>query len=339
VLVPLFYKNGSTKKFVGAISIGSFEQTLQASEQQIEKNLFIALLVSGIAALLLSYVLARYSVRRINRLRYATHSVANGDFDIQVDSNHKDEIDDLADDFNGMVSSLRESNEEIKRQEKRRREFMADAAHEMRTPLTTINGILEGLAYDAIPEEDKAHSIELMQNETKRLIRLVNENLDYEKIRTGQIALNKTNFDGAEVLHNLVEQLTKKADAADDHFVLTAPDKLPVWADYDRFVQVLFNIMQNAIQFSQGSAIEVTGQRTEHATVISIQDHGIGMTPDQVKNIWERYYKADPSRKSTKYGESGLGLAISHQLVQQHGGSIEVDSAENEGTRFGDLPR
>ncbi|PWQ83401.1 two-component sensor histidine kinase, partial [Stenotrophomonas maltophilia] len=86
--------------------------------QQIEKNLFIALLVSGIAALLLSYILARYSVRRINRLRYATHSVANGDFDIQVDSNHKDEIDDLADDFNGMVNSLRTSNEEIKRQEK-----------------------------------------------------------------------------------------------------------------------------------------------------------------------------------------------------------------------------
>lgn len=130
---------------------------------------------------MLSYILARYSVRRINRLRYATHSVANGDFDIQVDSNHKDEIDDLADDFNGMVNSLRTSNEEIKRQEKRRREFMADAAHEMRTPLTTINGILEGLAYDAIPEEDKGHSIELMQNETKRLIRLVNENLDYEK--------------------------------------------------------------------------------------------------------------------------------------------------------------
>ncbi|MEL5725296.1 HAMP domain-containing protein, partial [Lactiplantibacillus pentosus] len=155
-------------KFVGAILIGSFEQTLQASEQQIEKNLFIALLVSGIAALLLSYVLARYSVRRINRLRYATHSVANGDFDIQVDSNHQDEIDDLADDFNGMLRSLRESNEELKRQEHRRREFMADAAHEMRTTLTTINGILEGLASDAIPEEDKAHSIELLQNETKR---------------------------------------------------------------------------------------------------------------------------------------------------------------------------
>ncbi|WP_432224562.1 ATP-binding protein [Lactiplantibacillus argentoratensis] len=334
VLVPLFYKNGATKKFVGAISIGSFEQTLQANEQQIEKNLFIALLVSGIAALLLSYILARYSVRRINRLRYATHSVANGDFDIQVDSNHKDEIDDLADDFNGMVNSLRTSNDEIKRQEKRRREFMADAAHEMRTPLTTINGILEGLAYDAIPEEDKGHSIELMQNETKRLIRLVNENLDYEKIRTGQIALNKTNFDGAEVLHNLVEQLTKKAAAADDEFKLTVPEKLPVWADYDRFVQVLFNIMQNAIQFSQANVIEVTGSRTDHATVVAIRDHGIGMTPDQVKNIWERYYKADPSRKNTKYGESGLGLAISHQLVQQHGGSIKVDSVENEGTCF-----
>jgi len=334
VLVPLFYKSGRTQKFVGAISIGSFEQTLQANEQQIENNLFIALLVSGIAALLLSFILARYSVRRINRLRYATHSVASGDFDIQVESHHKDEIDDLADDFNGMVSSLRASDDEIKRQEKRRREFMADAAHEMRTPLTTINGILEGLAYDAIPEEDKAHSIELMQNETKRLIRLVNENLDYEKIRTGQIGLNKTNFDGAEVLHNLVEQLTKKAAAAGDHFELTTPDDLPVWADYDRFVQVLFNIMQNAIQFSQKGSIEVTASRSEHAAVITVQDHGIGMTPDQVKNIWERYYKADPSRKNTKYGESGLGLAISHQLVQQHGGSIEVESEPNQGTRF-----
>jgi len=334
VLVPLFYKNGTTKKFVGAISIGSFEQTLQANEQQIENNLFIALLVSGIAALLLSYILARYSIRRINRLRYATHSVASGDFDIHVDSNHKDEIDDLADDFNGMVSSLRASNEEIKRQEKRRREFMADAAHEMRTPLTTINGILEGLAYDVIPEEDKAHSIVLMQNETKRLIRLVNENLDYEKIRTGQIALNKTNFDGTEVLHNLVEQLTKKAAAAEDQFSLTVPDTLPVWADYDRFVQVLFNIMQNAIQFSQKGTIAVTASRSDHEAVIAVQDHGIGMTPEQVKNIWERYYKADPSRKNTKYGESGLGLAISHQLVQQHGGSIEVESEPDQGTRF-----
>ncbi|WP_318765724.1 HAMP domain-containing sensor histidine kinase [Lactiplantibacillus carotarum] len=334
VLVPLFYKNGNVKKFVGAISIGSFEQTLQANEQQIENNLFIALLVSGVAALLLSYILARYSVRRINRLRYATHSVASGDFDIHVESNHKDEIDDLADDFNGMVSSLRASDNEIKRQEKRRREFMADAAHEMRTPLTTINGILEGLAYDAIPEEDKAHSIELMQNETKRLIRLVNENLDYEKIRTGQIALNKTQFDGAEVLRNLVEQLTKKAAASDDQFKLSTPDELPVWADYDRFVQVLFNIMQNAIQFSQANVIEVTASRTEHATVIAVRDHGIGMTAEQVQNIWERYYKADPSRKNTKYGESGLGLAISHQLVQQHGGTIVVDSQPNQGTSF-----
>ncbi|MFB9770253.1 sensor histidine kinase [Lactiplantibacillus modestisalitolerans] len=334
VLVPLFYKNGSTRQFVGAISIGSFEQTIQANEQQIENNLFIALLVSGVAALILSYIIARYSVRRINRLRNATHSVANGDFDIQVASHHKDEIDDLADDFNGMVSSLKKSDNEIKRQEKRRREFMADAAHEMRTPLTTINGILEGLAYDAIPEEDKGHSIELMQNETKRLIRLVNENLDYEKIRTGQIALNKTQFDGKEVLENLVEQLTKKAAASDDQFKLQVPAALPVWADYDRFVQVLFNIMQNAIQFSQENVIEVRAKRTEHAAVIAVQDHGIGMTPDQVKNIWERYYKADPSRKNTKYGESGLGLAISHQLVQQHGGSIAVESVVDHGTTF-----
>ncbi len=107
--------------------------------------------------------------------------VGEGDFSVRIDHKDNDEIDDLASDFNKMVESLKLSDEEIKRQETRRNQFMADVAHEMRTPLTTINGILEGLRYDAIPVDSKDKSIQLMQSETNRLIRLVNENLDYEK--------------------------------------------------------------------------------------------------------------------------------------------------------------
>ncbi|MFL2030431.1 ATP-binding protein [Loigolactobacillus zhaoyuanensis] len=330
VLVPYFY-NGDLK---AVISVGSLVSNVHANITKIEHNLFMALLISSVAAVIMSFLLAKYQVLRINRLRGAAHKVAKGDFDVKIDAKHHDELDDLAIDFNQMTTSLRESEDEIKRQEDRRRQFMADAAHEMRTPLTTINGLLEGLQYDAIPEDMRGKSIELMQNETKRLIRIVNENLDYEKIRTNQISLSKRNFDGTEALKNIVMQLTNKSNNANNDLILTPGPSVQVYADYDRFVQVMFNVIQNAIQFTQGGTITITAKHGYHETIFTVQDTGIGMSAEQVQNIWERYYKADPSRKNTKYGESGLGLAIVHQLVQLHGGEIKVDSKENVGTTF-----
>lgn len=325
-----------SQKLLFVIAAFAPVENIQSSIQQTEKNLVVAFLLSLLAAMIVSYFLARYQVNRINRLRQATHQVAEGDYDVQVkfDKQSKDEVAALADDFQDMVASLRESQAEIHRQEERRRQFMADAAHEMRTPLTTINGLLEGLAYDAIPEESKGESIALMQKETKRLIRLVNENLDYEKIRTNQILLNKQTFNATEALRDIIAQLKQKADASSDKLILQANDSVPVYADHDRFVQVLFNITQNAIQFTQNGTITISAKLGYHQTEFSVQDTGIGMSEDQVKNIWERYYKADPSRKNTKYGESGLGLAIVHQLVTRHGGTIKVDSKPDHGTTF-----
>ncbi|KRK74213.1 sensor histidine kinase [Lacticaseibacillus nasuensis] len=309
---------------------------IQSAINKTEHNLLIAFFFSMLAAVVVSYFLARFQVNRINRLRAATHQVAEGDYDVDVAFPTKahDEVAALANDFQDMVGSLRASQAEIHRQEERRRQFMADAAHEMRTPLTTINGLLEGLAYDAIPEESKGESITLMRNETKRLIRLVNENLDYEKIRTNQIALNKRTFSAATALQGIATQLHQKAESAGDTLTVQAPDTVMVYADHDRFVQVMFNIIQNAIQFTDHGEITITAKAGYHQTELSVSDTGIGMSADQLKNIWERYYKADPSRKNTKYGESGLGLAIVHQLVTLHGGTIDVTSELGQGTTF-----
>ena len=134
---------------------------------------------------------------------------------------------------------------------------MADASHEMRTPLTTINGLLEGLQYNAIPENQKAKAITLMQNETSRLIRLVNENLDYEKIRTNQISIILQKFNATEAVSTLLTQLKAKAEASGDQLVLNTDEAIDVYADYDRFVQVLVNLIQNAIQFTQNGTIKV----------------------------------------------------------------------------------
>ncbi|WP_125581450.1 sensor histidine kinase [Levilactobacillus cerevisiae] len=330
VMKPYFYNH----KLVAVVVMGAFVSDINTNVNQINHNLIRALLVSVLVAVVASYILARYYTSRINRLRKATNQVAKGNYDIQMASRNRDEIDDLINDFNGMAHSLKDSQEEIQRQEQRRREFMANASHEMRTPLTTINGLLEGLAYDAIPEESKEESIDLMRSETSRLIRLVNENLDYEKIRSNQISLNLHEFNAVDALHNIVEQLKQKADDSGDALELQAPKEIPVYADYDRFVQIMFNITQNAIQFTQQGTITISAQRGYEETIVKVADTGMGMSDEQLQNIWERYYKADPSRKNTKYGESGLGLSIVHQLVQLHHGKISVTSKEGVGTTF-----
>ncbi|MTV82494.1 sensor histidine kinase [Secundilactobacillus folii] len=335
VLKPYFYTDKANRKhLVAVVKVGAFVSNINSNISKINANLTKALLVASFVALLLALFISRYLTLRINRLRKATNQIASGNYQVKLPSKNRDEIDDLANDFNNMARSLQESKEEIQRQEERRREFMADAAHEMRTPLTTINGLLEGLAYDAIPEESKAQSIDLMRNETNRLIRLVNENLDYEKIRNNQINLNKQHFNAIDSLNRLAEQLHQKAVAKHDELTVQGPSDLDVFADYDRFVQIMFNVTQNAIQFTENGQITILAQPGYQETIFKISDTGIGMNKEQLSNIWERFYKADPSRTNTKYGESGLGLAIVHQLVLLHHGKVEVTSKPGHGTTF-----
>ena len=330
VLVP--WMNG--KNLVGIVWIGSRVKHVERPILMAKRNLLRALLITVAVGLLLSFIISYYSTKRIKRLSRATQKVASGNFNVQIEHKDSDEIDQLAENFNKMVQALKQSNEEVKAQEERRDQFMADAAHEMRTPLTTINGILEGLQYDAIPEDSKPKSIALMQRETKRLIRLVNENLDYEKIRNNQIMLVKTNFNATIILHDLKAQLKQNATKANDELVVEAPDQLPIYADRDRFTQIMVNLVQNAIQFTHDGKIIISGKRIEHGTQLSVKDNGIGMSENQTKYIFERFFKADPSRARMGTGESGLGLAIVSSLIKQHGGKVEVFSAPGKGSTF-----
>ncbi|STD24926.1 sensor histidine kinase [Enterococcus mundtii] len=321
-------------EFYGGLVVSQPARNIDNSVRSVTLNLFKGFIFSSIIAIIASYAFAAFQVKRINRLRNATKEVTNGNFDVQLSVNDKDEFDELADDFNKMTNSLKESRAEIEEQENRRRQFMADASHEMRTPLTTINGLLEGLEYNAIPENQRENAIKLMKNETERLIRLVNENLDYEKIRTNQISMVIKKFDGTETLKNIVAQLEAKAEAAGNQLILEAPEQLDVYADYDRFVQIMVNIIQNAIQFTENGTITVTLEKGYLETIIRVTDTGIGMSEQQMKSIWDRYYKVDPSRKNTKYGESGLGLPIVQQLVRLHKGKLDVTSELGKGTTF-----
>lgn len=301
---------------------------------QINQYLFYTVLIALVVAVLLSLILSRIHVHRIKRIQAATSSVAAGNYTVKLPSSTFDEIGELAEDFNSMVMRLNTSKEEIESLENRRRNFMSDVSHELRTPLTTISGVIEGLKNNMIAEEEKEKGIQLVSKETKRLIRLVNENLDYDKIRSNQIKLTKEKIPLDELFEIIQEQLSLQAEEKGNSIQIEVEEGTSIFADYDRLVQILINITKNSIQFTSNGSIYLRGKNGIRETIIEIQDTGIGIDPMEIEKIWHRFYKAEISRTSNPFGEFGLGLSIVKQLVQLHNGKIEVTSEKGKGTIF-----
>jgi signal transduction histidine kinase len=321
-------------RFVGGILLTSPISGSSDMIRQVNQFLIYTILIALGVSFLLSWLLSKIHVNRIKRLREATSLVSAGDYHVHVPSSNFDEIGELANDFNHMVKKLNHSMEEIEALENRRRQFMADVSHEMRTPLTTISGVIEGLKNDMIPEEDKERGIYLVSQEAKRLMRLVNENLDYEKIRSNQIELFKEEIQLLELLEIIQEQLSAQAEEKNVEILVEADEEVMVNADYDRLVQILINITKNSIQFTTNGTIWLRGRKDSKGTIIEVEDTGMGIDPSEVENIWRRFYKADISRTSNPYGAFGLGLSIVKQLVLLHNGEIDVESEKGKGTKF-----
>ena len=300
----------------------------------INHYLVYTVLIALTIAFLLSWLLSRVHVNRIQRIRDAASEIAGGSYDVQVPASKFDEIGDLGNDFNEMAKKLKVSSEEIETLENRRRQFMADVSHELRTPLTAISGMLEGLRDDLIPEAEKKKGLEIAGREARRLIRLVNENLDYEKIRSNQITLTKEDIQLYELMQVIKEHLSLQAEDKNNEIHVDVPEEVYVYADYDRLTQILINITKNSIQFTKDGTITLRGKRIGDEVVIEIEDTGIGIEPEDIQAIWRRFYKADISRSSTPYGEFGLGLSIVKKLVELHDGRIDVASTAGEGTVF-----
>ncbi|WOV87346.1 HAMP domain-containing sensor histidine kinase [Sporosarcina oncorhynchi] len=330
VLLPYFHRT----QFVGGVLLTSPLKGSRDIISQMNSYILYTTFIALAIALLLSGLLSTFHGRRIKRLQSATATVAQGDYSVRIPTAKIDEIGELAGDFNAMVEKLEASMHEIENLENRRRQFMADVSHELRTPLTTIRGIIEGLRNDMISESEKERGLQLASSETMRLMRLVNENLDYEKIRSNQVTLVKQPIQLKELLEIIREQLEDTAAEKGNHIHVETNDTVIVNADYDRLTQVLINITKNSIQFTENGTILLRGFTEDRLTIIEIEDTGIGMDPEDVEHIWNRFYKAIDSRTTNPYGEFGLGLSIVKQLVTLHGGTIHVESLKGQGTKF-----
>jgi signal transduction histidine kinase len=284
----------------------------------------IALLLSGIVGL----VFSRAITRPVRRLTEAAGAVAQGHLDTQVPAHSQDELGQLSRAFNAMTARLRSARQ-------MQVDFVANVSHELRTPLTSIKGMVETLRAGAVEDLDvRDRFLGTVESETDRLIRLVHDLLLLSRADSEALNLRCESVDVARLAQLIVDRLTPQADTRGVTLrVESAPGLSPAWADPDRVAQVLVNLLDNAIKYSPPeAAVDVAVLAGPEQTVlVRVRDRGIGIPPEALPRIGERFYRADKAR-SRAHGGSGLGLAIAQALIEAHGGKLWLESRGGEGT-------
>ena len=267
--------------------------------------------------------------RPLEQLFNTINKVEEGDLSARVPENKSDMFSDLIKRFNKMVG-------ELERAEQQRRNLTADIAHELRTPLHIIQGNLEGVL-DGVYQPTPEH-INATLDETRLLTRLVNDLQTLSLAETGQLPLHPTRFLLADLTADLTSSFASQAASLgiDLQTRLADPD-LELTADYDRLNQVLSNLISNALRHTPaGGTISIHSEPIEgnanYRLRITIRDTGNGIPPSDLPFIFDRFWRGDKSR--TERTHSGLGLAITKQLVHAHGGTIEAQSEVGKGTTF-----
>jgi signal transduction histidine kinase len=283
----------------------------------------IAALLAGTAGVFLS----RRIALPLEGLARAASAVAEGDLSQRVpaDSNIL-ELHNLGEAFNNMTSNLHQSDQAKKA-------FIADVTHELRTPLTVINGTIETLEDGALDDlEGRGPLLASMQNETNRLIRLVNDLLVLTRAEAGALNLNIESINLLELARARCESLSTLALPRRVVLHVKAQGQARVRGDADRLSQVLDNLLDNAIRHApDGSIVTVNVRREGNEILCAVTDRGSGIPAQHLPLIFERFYRVDTSR-ARHNGGSGLGLAIVHSLVSAQGGRITIDSVEGLGT-------
>jgi signal transduction histidine kinase len=284
----------------------------------------VALGLSGVVGLLLSGAISR----PLRRLTVAAGAVAEGELDQQVPVGTEDELGQLSRAFNEMTARLSDARQ-------MQVDFVANVSHELRTPLTAVKGLVETLRDGAVDDTNvRDRFLETVEDETDRLIRLVNDLLILSRADSEALNLRREPVDLVEFAAATVDKLAPWAADQDITVQVDAGDGIPpALVDPDRVEQVLVNLLDNAITFSRpGGLVTVSVAEAPGPMVrVQVRDEGIGIPAEALPHIGERFYRADQARSRAE-GGSGLGLAIARALVEAHGGSLSVESVSGQGT-------
>ena len=293
------------------------EATLIAFTDAMRQAIIAATVMAVIAAVVVSLAVAARISRPISTLADAARRIAGGHYAERVPTEEPGEIGELAASFNEMAGSLEAT-------ERRRLQLVGDVAHELRTPLATLDGYLEGLEDGVV--EPSAETWQLLRGETRRLTRLVDDLSELWRAEARQLPLRTEVVDAAALTRDIAGEFAPRAAARALAVTVDVTDGLAVRADRDRLAQILANYLSNAIRYGpDGSGITIVGRRVGGSVVLSVRDEGPGLTPEQQAHVFERFYRVDPSRSRT-LGGSGIGLAIVRALAEAMGGHASVAS-------------
>ena len=329
---PVAVEVVSRARVVGLLLVGSMiEPSLTQADRQFLGSVNAAMLAVTVAAVLVAILLGsllfRHVVAPLRELSRASERIASGDLATRVERGPKDEIGDLAARFNAMTERLQDSR-------RREHQFIADAAHELRTPVALLQGTLE-MMIDGIYPPDRQR-LEQLHGESQRLGRLVADMQDLSRADAGglELCLSRTKIGGV-----LEEAATLFDAAARKNGIRLEVGGVPaeeVTLDKDRIVRVLANLLANAFRHTPPNgkiALRVDKVMESPELVVCVEDTGPGIPPSDAERVFDRFYRADESR-SRDSGGSGLGLSISREIIGAHGGRIWVDTSYRGGARL-----
>ena len=289
-----------------------------AFQEAVQTALVIAVVAAAVAAIIVSIALSARLSRPIDRLARASARISAGRYAERVPVSSNDEIGELAESFNTMAASLEAT-------ERRRLQLVGDVAHELRTPLATLDGYLEGLEDGVIKPTEPTWA--LLRGETARLSRLVNDLQELWRAEARQLSISLTTVAVPGHLLAARERFVTQAHEHDIEIRIdVGPGRPTVRADAERLGEILDNLLSNAIRYSpRASAVTLSARTGSDEVTIGVTDQGPGLTEEQLERVFERFYRVDPSR-SRALGGSGIGLAIARALAEAMGGRVEAIS-------------
>ena len=302
---------------------------IEASLMEMYQMSVVSLFFVALLGLIVSYLTVKHVAWPLVLMNRAAKVIANGDFEQRVKVHSDDELGELAESFNHMAESLQAH-------EKVQKDFIANVSHDLRSPLTSMNGFLTAMLDGTIPPEKQEKYLKIVLEETKRLSRMTQGIVELSRAQSSAILLEETNFDINGLIRSNIDLL--EPQLKEKHARIRAiydEEETMVCGDKDKISRVLQNLLSNAAKFSpEGGTIEVeTTLQGKKKVLISVKDEGPGISQEDQKYVFDRFFKSDTTRNEDKVG-SGIGLAIAKEFMLAHGENITVKSEIGKGATF-----
>jgi two-component system, OmpR family, sensor kinase len=292
------------------------------------RPLFQAGIIGLVIALVLSYLITRSVARPLQKVAQVAAAVSKGKLNQRAPVEGPSEVRTVAESINTMM-------EEVAATQAAQRDFLANVTHDLRTPLTSIQGFSQAISEGVASPAAAQRAGQIIYDEAGRLHRMVEELLDLAKIEAGRMKMRHSDVQLHSILNAVVERLSGKASEKDLTIESDVPTLPPILGDGDRLVQVYTNLIDNAIKHTpEGGSITVWAREQKGGILVQISDTGEGIPEMDLPRVFDRFYQVDKSRQSRNRDGAGLGLTITKEIVEAHGGRIGVTSTEGVGTTF-----